>query len=61
MSDALVKSKEVSVRLGIHPITLYRWLKDGYGPKPIKVQRQWRWRSEDVEAWLREQQEGDQR
>jgi prophage regulatory protein len=42
--------------LPIGATTLWRWVKEGKFPKPIKLSpRVTVWRSEDVRAWLQQQ------
>lgn len=44
--------------LPIGASTLWRWVKDGKFPKPIKIsERVTVWRAEDVRAWMAEHQQ----
>jgi predicted site-specific integrase-resolvase len=36
-APAVMLQKDVAAELGISPRTLSRWLRDGYGPKAVRV------------------------
>ena len=39
--------------IGVHRVTLYKWMADGAFPASVKIGRNsTRWRAEAVEAWL---------
>ncbi|CAM5575717.1 helix-turn-helix transcriptional regulator [Streptomyces coeruleorubidus] len=52
----LMTRNEVAEYLGVPVATLAQWSYRGIGPKSIKVGRHRRYRPEDVEVWLDEQQ-----
>jgi excisionase family DNA binding protein len=51
MDEAFLTTEEVFDYLQIHPRTLYRMIKAGKLPA-VRVGRQWRFRKQDLEAWL---------
>ena len=56
MSDGKQKLRsvqEVADYLGMHPETIRQMARDGRLPS-IKVSNLWRFRSEEIEAWLRQ-------
>lgn len=47
-----LRSQEVVARLGIGQSTLFRWVKEGRFPQPIRAGKRFtRWRLSDVERW----------
>ena len=50
----VLRRADVLELLGIRPVTLYRWVKDGKFPAPMHLGagRIIAWRKADVEAWL---------
>jgi len=54
MIDKLLTSKEVADKLQIKETTIREWARVGK-LKAIRVGRYWRFRSQDVENWLKEQ------
>lgn len=55
---ALAARVEVASYLGVPPATLTQWAHKGKGPRYVIVGRHARYRWEDVEKWLSEQQQG---
>lgn len=53
--SALITTRDVAEMLGVSRSTLYGWAVAGYGPPPIKVGRQVRYKASDVDAWLEQQ------
>ena len=52
--DRLVSRKEVEILLGgVSRSTIYRMIDTKVLPAPIKLGRLLRWRSEDIEAYLK--------
>lgn len=51
----LLKRSEVCQQIGFGPTWLWKALKAGTFPEPVKVFGQVRWDSRVVEAWVREQ------
>lgn len=51
MDDAFLTTEEVLDYLQVHPRTVYRLIKAGKLPA-VRVGRQWRFRKQDLEAWL---------
>jgi excisionase family DNA binding protein len=60
-TEPLLSPDEVAVFLGIPVKTLYQWRYKGVGPRGLRIGRHVRYRSADVEAWLREVEEKGQR
>lgn len=50
--DSLLLSGEVAARIHCNPVTLYKWVKVGKFPPPMKRNRLNVWKKSDVEAWL---------
>ena len=48
----LLNSREVAQHLGIHPQTLKEWRRKNYGPPALRVGGQFRYRPDEVAAWL---------
>jgi prophage regulatory protein len=54
----LVGSAEHVGRLPVHRNTLWRWVREGKFPPPVKLgENTTAWRLEDVEAWEQSRQE----
>lgn len=49
----LLTTRDVSDYLKVPVGTLYKWRREGTGPKSFRVGRGTRYRREDVEAWIR--------
>ena len=47
---------EVERRLGVTASTIYRWIREGHFPAPVKLgvgpSGRVRWRAADVDGWL---------
>lgn len=53
--DALLTVRTVATLCGVHPQTIYEWVRDGLFPAPLRRGRRFtRWRAEAVMQWLRE-------
>ena len=53
MTDRLLSRQEVEKRVGLARSSIYRAMRLGLFPLPIKVgQRAVRWPSSEIEAWL---------
>jgi len=52
MSDRLLSVDELVDKLNISKSTILNWVREGKIPS-IKLGRQWRFRSNDVENWLK--------
>ena len=51
MQVVYVAVKQLSARYGVHPVTIWRWARDGYLPKPHRIgPRTTRWRLDEIEA-----------
>lgn len=54
-SDRLLRRREVEKRCGLATATIYRKMRDGTFPKPIKVgARAVRWHESEIEQWISE-------
>lgn len=53
-TSMLLNVKEVSKRTSLSRTTIWRWLKGGRFPEPLRLSENCvRWRSEDVDTWVR--------
>ena len=53
MDALLLKGSDVTVALGVSRVTLWRLVKHGDFPQPLRIGRNiLRWRRADVDAWL---------
>ena len=51
--DRLLRREEVEARCGIARTTIYRLMRAGQFPEPLRVgPRAVRWRASEIEAWL---------
>ncbi|WP_075882056.1 helix-turn-helix transcriptional regulator [Vreelandella massiliensis] len=54
--EGYLNSREIVERLGIGQSTLFRWVREGRFPKPLRVGYRFsRWRIADVKRWEEEQ------
>ena len=52
-TDRLLRLSEVLARCGLSRSSLYRMMRDGSFPEPLKVGvRAVRWRESEIEVWL---------
>jgi len=52
-ADRLLRRQEVEERTGLATTTIYRKMREGSFPAPIKIgQRAVRWPSSEIEIWL---------
>jgi len=48
--------QELEETLTLSSATIYRWVKDGRFPKPIRLgTKMVRWKTSDIEQWLKEE------
>jgi excisionase family DNA binding protein len=52
----MLSGPQLQARLGISYRTLHRMRQSGRGPLAYRVGREWRYRVEDVDSWLANQQ-----
>ena len=53
MNDRLLRREEVETRCGIARSSIYRFMRCGQFPEPVRVgPRAVRWRASEIEAWL---------
>ncbi len=49
----LLRKSEVTERLGITGMTLYRWVKKGEFPPPLRLgERTTRWPESEIDEWI---------
>ncbi|MBA3291764.1 MAG: helix-turn-helix domain-containing protein [Actinobacteria bacterium] len=58
-SPPLLSTSELATFLGVPVATIYAWRQKGYGPKGIRIGRHVRYRKEDVDTWLRRQEDAE--
>jgi len=51
---ALLGSAKVKKIIDVGDMSLWRWIKAGAFPKPIKIQRHNYWRVDEINAWIAE-------
>lgn len=52
-SDFLIRLPSVSTRVGLSRATIYRLLKAGAFPAPVRIgARSVAWRASDIDAWV---------
>lgn len=52
MQDQYLRLKDFLPSLGVSEPTIWRWVKRGHFPKPVKIgQRAVAWRKTDLDAW----------
>lgn len=58
MQDVLrqfnLDTSEASIRMGVTRQTMQRWRKRGYGPKYLKVGKEYRYSEREIVSWLGE-------
>lgn len=59
MEDRWLSVKEITEYLGIRRETLYKWI-ERKGMPGVRVGRIWRFKKEEVDAWLRSGKAADQ-
>lgn len=51
-----LKDRTVAAMVQVHPVTVWRWVRQGKFPKPIKLDTgSTRWRMSDVQEWMDKQ------
>ena len=58
LAEPLLTTSQLAQFLGVPVNTVYAWRTRGLGPNGFRVGRHTRFRLEDVEAWLKQQQLG---
>jgi len=46
-----LSDKDVAARYSVHRASIWRWVKTGNLPAPIKLNGSTRWKLSDIEAW----------
>jgi len=49
----LLTAKELAELLGVNKATIWGWRNSGRIPTPLKLGRCTRWRSDEIEAWIK--------
>ena len=58
--NKLIRSKELSEKLGVNLVTLWRWRNQNKIPKPIQLSSKViAWRESTIEKWLSEKEKHD--
>ncbi len=52
--------KQLANRYGAHEATIWRWVREGRYPSPIKLGNLTRWSVSDVESWEQAQREASE-
>lgn len=52
MSESLLTVKNVAIKTGFHPRSIYRFVRNGSFPKPIKIDGNTRWLESEVQQWI---------
>ncbi len=52
MNQILLNDKEVAQLIGCGASTIWRWVKAGQFPQPIKICGVTRWRKSDIEQFI---------
>ena len=48
-----IRAQELAAMLAVHRTTLWRWVRDGHLPRPVKLgPNTVAWESTQVDAWL---------
>lgn len=53
-ADGLLTSEDVRTRLQVSRTSLFRLLKEGRLPRPVRIMRENRWRKSDIDKWMAE-------
>lgn len=59
--EPVVSLSELAARLGVSPQTIYDLRSQGRGPRGFRIGRQLRFRTSEVDAWLRRLEDNDGR
>lgn len=51
MSKQFYSDKSLATRYEVSRATIWRWVREGKLPNPVKINGSTRWRSEDLSAW----------
>jgi len=46
--------REVSHKVGFKTTTIYKYIKMGIFPKPVKIEKNSRWRLTEIEKWMQQ-------
>lgn len=55
LNDSFVTVKQLGETLQKSKATIYRWVKQGLFPQPIKVGNSTLWKTSDINHWIAEQ------
>ena len=51
--NPLIKRQELEKALTVSSATIYRWIKEGNFPKPVRLGANMvRWKASDIEEWM---------
>ena len=52
-SSSLVRIKQVAIRIGVSRSTIYKWIEQGYFPRPIQLgPRAVAWSRDVIDEWI---------
>ena len=53
MAESLLRRSQVEARTGLARSTIYKWMREGNFPQPVKLgTRLVAWRESDIDAWM---------
>ncbi|HAV2044604.1 TPA: AlpA family phage regulatory protein [Klebsiella michiganensis] len=52
MKIYLMDLKQVCEAIGFRKTAIYGWMRKGTFPRPVKIGRNVRWSSSEIEAWI---------
>jgi prophage regulatory protein len=58
MSERLIRLPDVSARVGMARTAIYKRIKEGAFPSPVKTGRMSSWVESEIEAWIAQQIDG---
>jgi prophage regulatory protein len=53
--DRLLSAEQIGELMHADPSTVFRWVREGRFPKPLKIGGMTRWRARDYNEWVQQQ------